>query len=144
MQELLSPTKLPTLTLEEFTEAMSHSHAFREHARHFDRPEGLGADEQEPEDEKLRRMTAAIWAARTHEGDRGVLEVLQFLIYGKKPADAEHRLWMACRNKGWRLPHLGRSTLGELIGWARPDDYPPRNNRNNLALRALGYDVSGF
>lgn len=143
MKELLSKHRLASLDLDSFTEAMGHSHAFREHARHLDRPGSMAATEQEPENEKLRRLCSVIWSERTAQG-RDVLDVLGFLIYGTKPAEAEHRLWLAIRNKEWRLPHLGRSTLGELIGWARPDDYPPRNNRNNLALKALGYDVTEF
>jgi len=121
-------------------EVMSHSYAFREHARHYDRKEGLPGDGPEPEDQKLRRICEYIWPQRSRDG-YSVVELLQFLIYGSDPAEAEFRLWSALRDDKWRLPHLGKSTLGELIGWARPDAYPPRNNRNNLALRALGYDV---
>lgn len=139
MHELLAENKLPTLTADELTEAFSHSHAFREHARHFTKAAGLAAGEHEPEDQQISRLTQTIWAARTKSG-RTVVEVLHFLIYGTDPSDAEHRLWMATKNPEWRLPHLGRSILGELIGWARPDDYPPRNNRNNMALRALGHE----
>jgi hypothetical protein len=67
-----------------------------------------------------------------------------FVLYGTTPAEAEHRLWLATRTKAWRLPKLGRSTLGELLGWARPDEFPPRNNRSNMALRAMGFDVDIF
>jgi len=144
MKELLSPSRLPHLTLDELAEALSHSHAFREHARHFDRPVGLSKDQVEPEDQKIRRATAAIWSARTREGGHDVLQVLEYLIYGSDPPEAERRLWRAIRSKSWRLPHLGPSTLGELIGWARPDDYPPRNDRNNMALLAMGYEVATF
>jgi hypothetical protein len=28
-----------------------------------------------------------------------------------------------------------------VVGWARPEDTPPRNGRTNKALRALGYPV---
>ncbi len=44
----------------------------------------------------------------------------------------------------FQLRHFGQSSLGEAVGWARPDDYPPRNNRTNKALRALGHDVKLF
>ena len=143
MQSLLAKDALSQMNVEEFIEVMSHSHAFREHARHYDRKEGLPGDAPEPEDQKLRRICEYIWPQRSRDG-HSVVELLQFLIYGSDPAEAEFRLWSALRDDKWRLPHLGKSTLGELIGWARPDDYPPRNNRNNLALRALGYDVETF
>ena len=32
-------------------------------------------------------------------------------------------------------------TLGEIVGWANPDLFPPRNMRTSKSLRALGYDV---
>jgi hypothetical protein len=55
----------------------------------------------------------------------------------------EQRLWLATHGE-WALPYIKKSTLGEAVGWARPDDYPPRNNRTNKALRALGHDVKLF
>jgi hypothetical protein len=56
----------------------------------------------------------------------------------------EQRLWLGISSDEYRLPHFGQSTLGEAVGWARPDDYPPRNNRTNKALRSLGHDVKLF
>ncbi|WP_371200120.1 phospholipase, partial [Ectothiorhodospira sp. PHS-1] len=35
----------------------------------------------------------------------------------------------------------GLSSLGEIVGWARPDEFPPRNMRTSKGLRALGYNV---
>jgi hypothetical protein len=37
--------------------------------------------------------------------------------------------------------HLGISALGELVGWALPDKFPPKNNRTSKALYALGNQV---
>jgi hypothetical protein len=37
---------------------------------------------------------------------------------------------------------LGISALGELVGWALPNQFPPRNRRTSNAIRALGYDVT--
>ena len=71
-------------------------------------------------------------------------DVLQFVLYGTDPGDMELRLWDGISNREWRIPHFGKSILGETVGWARPDDYPPRNNRTNKALRALGFDVTLF
>lgn len=33
------------------------------------------------------------------------------------------------------------NSLGEIVGWAMPDRYPPRNGRSSRALRSLGFDV---
>jgi len=43
----------------------------------------------------------------------------------------------------WRLRWVQFSTWGEVVGWARPDEYPPRNDRTLKGLRALGYPVRG-
>ncbi len=31
--------------------------------------------------------------------------------------------------------------LGEIVVWARPDEFPPRNMQTSKGLRALGYNV---
>ena len=51
------------------------------------------------------------------------------------------RLWNAIRSDDWAIPHVGLSSLGEIVGWARPDEFPPRNMRTSKGLRALGYNV---
>ncbi len=40
-----------------------------------------------------------------------------------------------------RFKCSGISSIAEVVGWARPEDTPPRNGRTNKALRALGYPV---
>ena len=47
----------------------------------------------------------------------------------------------AIRSDDWAIPHVGLSSLGEIVGWARPDEFPPRNMRTSKGLRALGYNV---
>ncbi len=69
--------------------------------------------------------------------------MFQFLLWARNPVDVEDRLWQAT-NGEWAIKFLGKSILGEAIGWAQPDRYPPRNNRTNKALRALGHDVALF
>jgi len=44
----------------------------------------------------------------------------------------------AIRSDDWAIPHIGLSSLGEIVGWARPD---ARNMRTSKGLRALGYNV---
>jgi len=50
-------------------------------------------------------------------------------------------LWNAIRSDDWAIPHVGLSSLGESVGWARPDEFPPRNMQTSKGLRALGYNV---
>ena len=47
----------------------------------------------------------------------------------------------ATKDPKWKIPHMGLSMLGEIVGWAKPDFSPPRNGRTNKALHALGYSV---
>ncbi|MBL8426498.1 MAG: phospholipase [Dechloromonas sp.] len=47
----------------------------------------------------------------------------------------------AIRSDDWAIPHIGLSSLGEIVVWARPDEFPPRNMRTSKGLRALGYNV---
>jgi NAD(P)-dependent dehydrogenase (short-subunit alcohol dehydrogenase family) len=51
------------------------------------------------------------------------------------------RLWEAIAADAWRIEHFGISALGELVGWALPESYPPRNNRTSKSLRSLGFPV---
>lgn len=55
-------------------------------------------------------------------------------------SDCAERIWNAVYAPEWSLPHLGVNTLGELLGYARPDEFPPRNGRVSKTLYALGYD----
>jgi hypothetical protein len=65
-------------------------------------------------------------------------DTLGFVLWDTFPADMEQCLWFAVSDDRYRFAHLGKSSLREAVGWARPNDYPPRNNRTNKALRALG------
>ena len=51
------------------------------------------------------------------------------------------RLWDAISKPELLVERLSVSSLGEVVGWAMPDVYPPRNGRTSKALRALGYPV---
>jgi hypothetical protein len=67
--------------------------------------------------------------------------MLSWVLYGERPVAIEERIWLATRDAEWKIEHFSLSSIGETIGWARPELYPPRNNRTNKALRALGFDV---
>ena len=64
--------------------------------------------------------------------------MLYQLIWGSEKNIAT-RLWEASRSDEWALPWLREATLGEILGWARPNEFPPRNGRSIKALKALGY-----
>lgn len=143
MEELFSPEGLAHMTRETFTEAMSNVHAFRTHARQqantfFNLPAGYKATEAE----RVRLLAHWLWEHK-HPSGKHVRDLLRYLLWNPLP-EMEERLWTCLRDPAWKIEHLGQSALGEVIGWARPDKYPPRNDRTNKALRALGYDIKLF
>lgn len=143
MRELLSCASLRTMDERAFTEAMSSVNAFRVHARQQRNAfYGLAAQHHESTQARAARLAAWLWAQRS-EGGRTVTEVLEHVLWDER-VDMEQRLWDGVHDPAWRIEHLGRSSLGEIIGWARPDRYPPRNNRTNKALRALGHYITLF
>jgi hypothetical protein len=144
MRAALAQDLVHAMDVEGFVQAMKHVNAFRTHARQVqNRTLGLPPGHQEDMETRARHLAEWLWQQRT-EANRTVREVLEFVLYGSEPRDMETRLWEATHEPEWRLPHFGKSILGEAVGWARPNEYPPRNNRTNKALRALGYDVKLF
>lgn len=144
MRDRLSRQAFKTMDLAAFTEALRNVNAFRMHARQVKNAEfGLPADHHENMEARVDRLCEWLWKQRTATG-KTVRDVLEFVLWGTSPSDMEQRLWLGVWGDEYRLPHFGQSTLGEAVGWARPDDFPPRNNRTNKALRALGHDVKLF
>ncbi|PXF86457.1 hypothetical protein DL797_19625 [Klebsiella pneumoniae] len=69
---------------------------------------------------------------------------MNYVVWGNGSVSA--RLWNAIRSDDWAIPHVSLSSLGEIVvwarpGWARPDEFPPRNMQTSKGLRALGYNV---
>jgi len=87
---------------------------------------------------KVEKFGEWLLRQRSREG-RTVLELLNYVVWGNGSVSA--RLWNAIRSDDWAIPHIGLSSLGEIVGWARPDEFPPRNMRTSKGLRALGYNV---
>jgi hypothetical protein len=90
---------------------------------------------------KTTALAKFLFARRSTHGSN-ILEVLQHVLYDGTDEAAPTRLWDATMDGAWRIDHLGISALGELIGWALPDKFPPRNNRISKALRSLGFPVT--
>ncbi len=136
---------LPTWTLENFQETFFEVHAFKTHARQVRNSFfGLHQGHRESARERSDRLATWLWEQRREPNQQHILDVLQFLFWGTSPENAVERLWIVTTDENRRFDHLGPSSLGEALGWARPDKYPPRNNRTNKALRSLGHDVRLF
>lgn len=145
MQAAFDPERLKSWTLQDFQDTFFEVHAFKTHARQMRNSTfGLPKDHKETVRDRSDRAAKWLWQQQREASQHSVLELLQFLVWGSTPSDMVDRLWRVTRDAAWRFDHFGPSTLGEAVGWARPDRYPPRNNRTNKALRSLGHSVRLF
>lgn len=134
---LLAKNRIGTLTEVEFTQLCKHVHAIRDHAIKM---ESIFLDLQEGPHEaetKIEAFGKWLYMQRSVQ-QKTVLDTIEFVLYGGNEVDLPERLWNATRNVQWKINHLGLSSLGEIVGWALPDIFPPRNSRTSKALRALG------
>ena len=145
LYELLSQASLGELTKGRLAEVLYLCHSSKAHARQVRKSDyGLVPGDTKTEQECCELMAEFLWK-RSTRADKSVKEILEFVIWGDKngtalESDCAARIWSAARDDKWRLPHLGVNILGELIGYARPDEYPPRNNRVSKTLYALGFE----
>lgn len=138
LHELLSKDRILKLSEDEFIDAISRVHAIRDHAVKQEN-EHLGLpDSPQAGDDKVQKFGEWLWQQRSREG-KTVLDLLNYVVWGNGSVAA--RLWNAIRSDQWAIPHIGPSSLGEVVGWARPDEFPPRNMRTSKGLRALGFNV---
>lgn len=138
LRQLLARDRILKLDEAEFVDAISRVHAIRDHAVKQEN-EHLGLpDSPQSGDDKVEKFGEWLWRQRSHDG-KSVLELLNYVVWGS--GSVAGRLWNAIRSEQWAIPHIGLSSLGEVVGWARPDEFPPRNMRTSKGLRALGYNV---
>lgn len=138
LRDFLVQGRILTLTKEEWISAWSLVYAFGDHASKIENAElGLGADPGG--DVKTARLAEILYSQKSLSGKKSAPEVLDYVIWG--PGDVANRIWTASRDKDFKLRHIGQNIFGEIVGWARPEDYPPRNSRSSKALRCLGYEV---
>jgi hypothetical protein len=91
--------------------------------------------------QKVAALSARIWNDQSSNGAR-VKALLRRVLYGDSSEQLPERLWESVTDPKWKIDGLGISALGELVGWALPDRFPPRNGRTSKALRSLGCDVT--
>lgn len=142
LQKVFQPNRILNMTEAEFGAAMIKIHAFRTYAGHNAKNQDLGLPRNETFTADTRREILAkkLYASRSVNGQT-TLELLNDLLYGGSTETIPDRLYEAAWNPEKKIPHLGISCLGEIVGWALPDVMPPRNGRTSKALYALGYDV---
>lgn len=138
----LSKGYIQKISSEEFIEVCSYVNAIRDHAKRV-RNETLGLPLDTPTmamGDKVKVFGAWLFGQRSDENN-SPLDVINFVLYGGSDDELSFRLWEALNDKKWKVPHMAISSLGEIVGWALPNKFPPRNGRTSKALKALGYDV---
>ena len=141
LRDAFSEHSLRTMTEDRFAEVLWHIHASREFARRVPNakvglPDGPVHSRQVKADALARR----IWRDSQVKGTP-VSEMLTTVLHGGPAAEVPHRMWDALTDDRRKVELLGVSSMGEIVGWALPDLYPPRNGRTSKSLRSLGYDV---
>lgn len=142
LRKAFARDRLRRLTEDEFVKVLAEIHAASEYARRVsNRIVGLknGATYTIPQ--KMDALARHIYRAPARGGN-AVIDTLDFILYGGPTEAVPHRLWDTMNDSKLRIELLGISSLGEIVGWALPDIYPPRNGRTSKALRALGHDVT--
>lgn len=139
---LLSKNKILELKLEELEKIYLRNHAARNHARQMTK-ESLGLENIKHTINECTIAFAHYHFSFISKG-KDIRRILYYVIYDDKE-DISIRINNVLEKKSkYYIPHLGRSLLGEIVGWARPEEYPIRNNRVNKALRCLGFKVKIF
>ncbi len=141
LREKLSAEGLQIQSAEALGDIFLRVHAIRDHSLKIENSYlGLSANQNHTLETKCERFAIKIFDYRS-EGGKNIFDLLNYIIYGGLEEDIPMRLWDGISNKNWRFPHIGRNSLGEIVGWALPDKYPPRNGRTSKALRSLGHNV---
>jgi len=139
LRDFMARDRIRSLSEDEFVDAISRVHAIINHAVKQENAHLGLPDSPQLFDDKVRKFGELLWRARSPQG-KTPLQTFEYVIWG--PGSVAKRIWEASRSDEWRIPHLGINSLGELVGWARPDEFPPRNTRTSKALRALGFKVT--
>lgn len=142
LRDALSPERISSLSEDDFVGVCSRVHAIRDHSLRVSyRSFGLSA-KLPPMDGAERHEYLARWLFKK-EADNGAtpLSTLQFVLYGGPIDQTPDRMFDVCHDPKRKIRHFGISSIGEIIGWALPDRFPPRNGRTSKALTALGYRV---
>jgi len=139
----LENSSLLSMTLPAFKELCLRVHAVRDHARRVSSTAiGLQAGMNSlVQDDRIRAFAEWLFAQISKDGST-CCEVISYVLYGGSKSDIPDRIFTACHDPTKKISHMGISTLGEMVGWAMPDDFPPRNGRTSKALTALGYQVT--
>jgi hypothetical protein len=140
LQGALAEESLGSMSEEKFSQICGGVHAIRDYARRVaNKLVGLPENKEGYDiEEKIRALSKQMWGAN----GSSVTETLHYVLYGGAGQQLPARIWETVMEPRRKIGGLGISALGELVGWALPEQFPPRNGRTSKALRSLGYDVT--
>lgn len=142
IKESLTKFHPQELSRDTLIQILQKIHALRDHALRV-RKETLGispnSDSMKAED-RIVRFSEWLYEQKSEEG-KSIIETVDFILNEGDRNRIPGRIWDATEEKKWKIPHFGVSSIGELVGWVFPSDFPPRNGRTSKALYSLGYDV---
>lgn len=142
LREKLSRDQVLLLSEQDLIDVFSRVHAIRDHARRVANAElNLPGDRRYSIEEKSEALARHVYQRRSANGD-SVQRLLSRILHEGPKDELAERLWEAVANPAMKIDHVGISALGELVGWAFPNEFPPSNGRTSKALRSLGYDVT--
>jgi len=142
-REILSQLEHGSITRDELYEVLNQNHAVRNHARQIENKVfGLPKEFRADIDQRVSIYTDWLLGQKTSAGT-DVFGLIRFILFDPT-LKVEERIYLALNDEKRHIEHFGKSIIGELIGWGRPDLTNLRNNRVNKALRCLGYDVQMF
>lgn len=142
-KSILQNLKKRELAREELITVFKQNHAARNHARQIKNTVfNLPPDFKTNIDERVILYVDWIMKQKTKE-KLTIQEVIKYLLFDDS-IPLEERVFNTIYNERYKLEHFGRSIVGELIGWGRPEITHLRNNRVNKSLRALGFNVALF
>ena len=134
--------RILSTTATEFFEICCKVHALRDHALRV-RYSVFGFTPPYPQmkhDERIKLLSEYLYKSKSNKG-KSIIESIYHLLYGGAQDKTPDRIWDIANSDEWSIPHFGISSAGEVIGWAMPDIFPPRNGRTSKALTALGFNV---
>lgn len=142
LMELLAEDRVLSITQNEFRDdIVANVHAIMEYARRVsNKAVGLPDGQKYTMEDKMDALSEFLWAQRNASG-QSILQLLHEMLYVGPKDRVPLRIWEAVNDPRKKIDRLGISAIGEAVGWANPDRFPPRNGRTSKALRSLGYDV---
>jgi hypothetical protein len=143
LQSALSEERVRSMGYDDFAGICMGVHAIKDYARRVPN-KSVGLPDNGTRytiADKVAALSKRMWEDSASNGGR-VKELIGHVLYNGSGDQLPERLWQGVADAKWSVDGLGISALGEMVGWALPDRFPPRNGRTSKALKSLGYDVT--